>query len=169
MLQVLRDFKYLNNCLILWRIAPCARRALCRFRLSIRPSFGPTVRLSLLSCPLYKSYTNWRLFYKLDWNAHLNKGDVLNLMLSMGQLKVEVTIEGQISNIQILDIMSCPLCMSYTNWKIFFNLGSNVTLNKGMCRIHVNTLFPALGQGHTWSSNILTCIWIFPKLEKVFA
>ena len=34
-------------------------------------------------------------------------------MLPMCQLKV--TIEGQISNNQILDIMSCPLCKSYTN------------------------------------------------------
>jgi len=58
-------------------------------------------------------------------------------MLPMCQLKVKVTIEGQ-----ILDIISCPLCKSYTNWKIFFNLGSNVHLNKGMCRTHV-TFVPA--------------------------
>jgi len=36
-------------------------------------------------------------------------------MLPMCQLKAKVTIEGQISNNQILDIMSCPLCKSYTN------------------------------------------------------
>jgi len=35
-------------------------------------------------------------------------------MLPMCQLKVKVTIEGQISNNQILDIMSYPLCKSYT-------------------------------------------------------
>jgi len=35
-------------------------------------------------------------------------------MLPMCQLKVKVTIEGQKSNNQILDIMSCPLCKSYT-------------------------------------------------------
>jgi len=63
-------------------------------------------------------------------------------MLPMCQLKVKVTIKGQISSNQILDIMSCPLCKSYTNWKVFFNLGSNVHLNKGMCRTHV-TLLPA--------------------------
>jgi len=61
-------------------------------------------------------------------------------MLPMCQLKV--TIEGQISNNKILDTMLCPLCKSYTNWKIFFNLGSNVHLNKGMCRTRV-TLLPA--------------------------
>ena len=60
----------------------------------------------------------------------------------MCQLKVKVKIEGQISINQILDIMLCPLCKSYTNWKIFFNLGSNVHLNKGMCRTHV-TFVPA--------------------------
>jgi hypothetical protein len=37
------------------------------------------------------------------------------LMLPMCQLKVNVTIEGQISNNQILHSMSCPLCKSYTN------------------------------------------------------
>jgi len=58
-------------------------------------------------------------------------------MLPMCQLKVKVTIEGQISNNQILDIMLCPLCKSYTNWNIFFNLGSNVHLNTGMYRTHV--------------------------------
>ena len=31
-------------------------------------------------------------------------------MLPICQLNVKVTIEGQISNNQILDIMSCPLC-----------------------------------------------------------
>jgi len=36
-------------------------------------------------------------------------------MLPLCQLNVKVTIEGQISNNQILDIMSCPLCKSYTN------------------------------------------------------
>jgi len=36
-------------------------------------------------------------------------------MLPMCQIKVKVTIEGQISNNQILDIMSCALCKSYTN------------------------------------------------------
>ena len=73
-------------------------------------------------------------FLQTWWNV--------NLKLAMCQLKVKVTIEFQISNNQILDIMSCPLCKSYTNWNIFFNLGSNVHLNKGMCRTHV-TLLPA--------------------------
>jgi len=74
-------------------------------------------------------------------------------MLPMCQLKVKVTIEGQISNNQILGIMSCPLCKSYTNLKIFFNLGSNVNLNKEMCRTHV-TLLPAWGQGYIRRSKI---------------
>jgi len=63
-------------------------------------------------------------------------------MSPMCQLKVKVTIKGQISNNKILNTMSCLLCKSYTNWKIFFNLGANVHLNKGVCRTHV-TLFPA--------------------------
>jgi hypothetical protein len=74
-------------------------------------------------------------------------------MLPMCQLKVKVTIEDQISNKQMIDSMSCPLCKSYTYWMIFFNLGSNVHLNKEMCKTHV-TLLPASGQGHTWRSKI---------------
>ena len=38
-------------------------------------------------------------------------------MLSMFQLKVKVTVKGQILNKQILDIMFYLLCKSYTNGK----------------------------------------------------
>jgi len=44
------------------------------------------------------------------------------LMLPMCQLKVKVTVKGQIFNKQILDIMSCPLYNSFTNVRIFFKL-----------------------------------------------
>jgi hypothetical protein len=127
--------------------------------------------------------------------------------------------------------LSCPLYIYYTNFRIFFKLGSNVQLNKGLCKTHVSHA-SAQGQGHNWRSNIkqsnitqyvvstivlhllkdflqswlkcspqhsyvqnpcypfagfrsrlhlesknllrkysyiLTCIWIFLKLEKVFA
>jgi len=93
--------------------------------------------------------------------------------LPMCQLKVKVTIEGQISNNQILDSMSCPLCTSYTKWKIFFNLGSNVHPTKEcaepmlpFCRLKVKVTL----EGKTWEHfEILTRIWIFLKLEKVLA
>jgi len=52
------------------------------------------------------------------------------------QLKVNVPIEGQISNNQILVIMSCPLCKSYTNWKILFDLCSNAHLNSQQGDVH---------------------------------
>ena len=38
-------------------------------------------------------------------------------MGNMCQLKVKVTIKGQLLNKQILDIMFCLLCKSYTNGK----------------------------------------------------
>ena len=38
-------------------------------------------------------------------------------MLPMCQLKVKVTVKGQ-----ILDIMSCPLYNSFTNGRMFFKL-----------------------------------------------
>ena len=44
------------------------------------------------------------------------------LMLTMCQLKVNVTVKGQIFNKQILHIMSCPLYNSYTNGRISFKL-----------------------------------------------
>jgi hypothetical protein len=69
-------------------------------------------------------------------------------MLPMCQLKVQITIEGQISNNKILHSMSCPLFQSYTNGRIFFKLGSNVHLNKGMCRTYVAHVSAAQGQGH---------------------
>jgi len=38
-------------------------------------------------------------------------------MFFMCQLKVKVTVKGQILNKQILDILFCLLCKSYTNGK----------------------------------------------------
>ena len=43
-------------------------------------------------------------------------------MLSMCQLKVKVTVKGQIFNKQILHILSCLLHNSFTNEKITFKL-----------------------------------------------
>jgi len=50
-------------------------------------------------------------------------------ILSMCQLKVEVTVKGQIFNKQILDIMSRPLYNSFTNGRIFFKLEWHIHLN----------------------------------------
>jgi len=58
-------------------------------------------------------------------------------MLSMCQLKVKVTVKGQILNKQILDIMSCPLYNSFTNGRISFKLEWPIHLNQGMCRAHI--------------------------------
>ena len=43
-------------------------------------------------------------------------------MMPMCQLKVKVTVKGQIINKQILHIMSCPLYNSLTNGRISFEL-----------------------------------------------
>ena len=43
-------------------------------------------------------------------------------MLSMCQLKVKVTVKGQIFNKLILHIMSCPLYNSFTNGRFSFKL-----------------------------------------------
>jgi len=43
-------------------------------------------------------------------------------MLSLCQLKVKVTVKGQIFNKQILHIMACPLFNTFTNGRISFKL-----------------------------------------------
>jgi len=49
-------------------------------------------------------------------------------MMSMCQLKVKVTVKGQIFNKQILHIMSCPLYISFTNGRISFKLEWHIHL-----------------------------------------
>ena len=50
-------------------------------------------------------------------------------MVPMCQLKVKVTVKGQIFKKQILHIMSCPLYKSFTNGWISFKLESHIHLN----------------------------------------
>ena len=68
-------------------------------------------------------------------------------MLSMCQLKVKVTVKGQILNNQILDIMFCLLCKSYTNGK-----KSLILAQLPMCQFKVKVTIEgqlyAQGQGH---------------------
>jgi len=68
-------------------------------------------------------------------------------MLSMCQLKVKVTVKGQILNKQILDIMFCLFCKSYTNGK-----KSLILAQLPMCQFKVKVTIEgqlsAQGQGH---------------------
>jgi len=50
-------------------------------------------------------------------------------LLSMCQLKVKVTVNGQIFNKQILHMLSCPLYNSFTNGRISFKLELHIHLN----------------------------------------
>jgi len=50
-------------------------------------------------------------------------------MLPMCQLKVKVTVKGQIFKNQILHIMSCPLYNSFINGRISFKLERHIHLN----------------------------------------
>jgi len=50
-------------------------------------------------------------------------------MLPVCQLKVKVTVKGQIINKHILHIMSCPLYNSFTNGRISFKLKWLIHLN----------------------------------------
>jgi hypothetical protein len=114
---------------------------------------GRLVCPSPFSCPLYNSCTNWRIFFKLGSNVHLNKRLCRTHVAHVSAQGQGHNWRSNIKHNQILDSMSCPLCKSYNNWKIFFKLGSNVHLNKGMCRTYVAHV-SAQGQGHNWRSNI---------------
>ena len=57
------------------------------------------------------------------------------LMLSMCQLKVKVTVKGKIFDKQILHIMSCPLYNSFTNGRISSNLNDTFTSTRGCAEI----------------------------------
>jgi len=85
----------------------------------VRPSVGPSVSIIVLSInpiPIEGFCSNLAEMFTLT-------REYAEPMLSMCQLKGNVTIKGQISNSQILDIMSCPLCKSYTTYVIeFFSL-----------------------------------------------
>jgi hypothetical protein len=123
------------------------------FALSCQSVRWSVIRPSPFSCPLYYSYTNWRIFFKLGSNVHLNKGMCRTHFAHVSGQGQGHNWRSNIKHNQILDSMSCPLCQSYTNWKIFFNLGLNVHFNKGICRTHV-AYVSAQGQGHNWRSNI---------------
>jgi len=70
-------------------------------------------------------------------------------MSHMCQFKVKVTVKGQILNKQILDIMFCLLCKSYTNGK-----KSLIWAQLPMCQFKVKVTIiiegqlSAQGQGH---------------------
>jgi len=68
-------------------------------------------------------------------------------MLPMCQLKVKVTVKCQILNKQILDIIFCLLCKSYTNGK-----KSLILAQLPMCQFKVKVTIEgqlsAQGQGH---------------------
>jgi len=66
-------------------------------------------------------------------------------MLPMCQLKVKVTVKGQIFNKQILHIMSCPLYTSFLMEGFPSNLNDTFTTTRGcaepmlsMCQLKVN-------------------------------
>ena len=80
---------------------------------SSRPSVGLSVRLhyrvrSINSIPIEGFSSNVAAMFTLSMGC-------AEPMVPLCHLNVKVTIEGHISNNQILDIMSCPLCKSYTN------------------------------------------------------
>ena len=61
------------------------------------------------------------------------------------RLKVKVTVKGH----EFEPWISSSLHISWTLWKIFIKVGSNVRLSEMMCRTH-NSTMQTQGQGHNW-------------------
>jgi len=67
--------------------------------------------------------------------------------LSMCQLKVKVTVKCKILNKQILDIMFCQLCKSYTNGKKYLIL-AQLPMCQFKVKVTIEGQLSAQGQGH---------------------
>jgi len=150
----------------------CAEPMLPMCQLKVKVTVKGQI-LDIMSCPLYKPYTNERIsldvqspccpcvssrsksqlkvkyltnkYYTLcrvrSITLLLMEGFPSNLndtftstrgwaepMMPMCQLKVKVTVKGQIFNKQILHIMSCPLYNSFTTGRISFKLEWHIHL-----------------------------------------
>jgi len=68
-------------------------------------------------------------------------------MLPMCQLMVKVTVKGKILNKQILDIMFCLLCKSYSNGKKSLIL-AHVPMCQFKVKVTIERQLSAQGQGH---------------------
>ena len=86
-------------------------------RRSVRPSVRPSpIRVHSITPLLMEGFPS-----NLNDTFTSTRG-CAEPMLPMGQLKVKVTVKGQIFNRQILHIMSRPLYNSVTNGRISFKL-----------------------------------------------
>ena len=118
--------------------------SLCRVRPSVRPSsvrrsVGRSVSIIVSALQILYQLKG---FLQTWQKCSPQQEDVQNPCCPRVSSRSRSQLKVKYQKNQILDIMSCPLCKSYTNRNIFFNLGSNVYLNKGMCRTHVS-LYPA--------------------------
>jgi len=102
--------------------------SLCRVGRSVGPSVRPSVRPSPILVRSINPIPMEGFPSNLNDTFTSTRG-CAGPMLSMCQLKVKVTVKGQIFNKQILHIMSCPLYNSFTNGRISFKLEWRIHLN----------------------------------------
>ena len=96
-----------------------------RFVPSVGRSVGRCVRPSVRPSPIRVRSITPLLMEGFPSNLNdtfISSRGCAEPMLPMCQLKVKVTVEGQIFNKEILHIMSCPLYNSFTNGRISFKL-----------------------------------------------
>ena len=130
--------------------------------LSVRPSVSPSVTLS---CPLHISWTLWKILLPLE-GFSLNFGHMFALVRRCAKLvtqlcphKVKVTVQGH----RFEPWISCQLCISWTIWKIFIKLWSNVR-SVSRCAEPMSTM-PTQGQGHrsrsyVWALNFVSAPYL---------
>ena len=87
-----------------------------------------------ISCPLNISFTPGRIFFYFWSNICLSE---MMCRTSGSTMQIhKVTVQGHGFESWIL----CPLCLSFTPWRIFSKLWSNVHLSGTMCRAHNSAL-----------------------------
>jgi len=91
--------------------------SLCPVGRSVRPSVYN-------SCPLYNSFTNGRISFKLEWHVQSPCCWCVSSR-SRSQLKIKYLT----NKYNVLHIMSCPLYNSFTNGRISFKLKWQIHLN----------------------------------------
>jgi len=84
---------------------------LCQVRPSVRPSVRLCCRVRSINPILIKGFSS------ILAEIFTSTRGCAELILPMCQLKVKITIEGQISINQTIHSMSCPLCKSNPYWK----------------------------------------------------
>ena len=129
-----------------------------------RRSVGQSVGRSVSnSCPLYNSFTNGRISFKLEWHIQFTSTrGCAEPMLPMCQVKVKVTVKGQIFNKQYYTLCRVRSITPLLMEAFPSNLNDTFTLTRGCAKPmffpqHILPLLP-LYNAQWWGYESLTAI-----------